>query len=606
MKKKSVLKAASVVMCAAIMGTSLSVSSVYAAGTGNASANVQSDVSETNTDETASVLSEETISIIYNGEVLAAMENETPLEDFVRSILGIEKKTTLATLFSNALSRIGISDDEADKDIRMDWVDENGIRTRLLPVVDADFDTTAETLADLYELAKCEEDGIALILFTDNKEIARLSVKVKDESTLVIEKTESEMEINSVAFDANGGELSDCTPILRANGELISYFDVSATYDGYTFVGWFDAKEGGNEVTELTNVQSDMTLYAHWKQGYDDTETVNKYTLTVVSPSGQPKSLTVQKEVTLFELSEILGYDVDSYGVGTASGDESAFGGECMVKTIAELAESGEVSVTGYDSNGNVIGSAKVTKMCEDTYQIILSQDADTDLESGDSTDNSDVDSTDTTDNTNSTDNTNDADRTDTEDDADVTDNSTSGSDSEDAADTTSETVETYTLNIVLTTGTTTMAIVKSNVTVAALAEKLGYDVAEFHLKTSTVTQHTIAGTTTMETIAEMAEDGAVLIIVYNSNGDAIGSAEVTKASKNTFTVTLSKDTNVSLDNPADGKGKGEGEIEEGRVDNIAEKVSTADSNVLPVYGCMGGLMAVLLGVFGILRKKRV
>ncbi len=35
--------------------------------------------------------------------------------------------------------------------------------------------------------------------------------------------------------------------------------------DGFRFLGWYDAPEGGNKVTTSTPVLKDITLYAQWK-----------------------------------------------------------------------------------------------------------------------------------------------------------------------------------------------------------------------------------------------------------------------------------------------------------------------------------------------------
>lgn len=119
-----------------------------------------------------------------------------------------------------------------------------------------------------------------------------------------------------------------------------------------------------------------------------------------------------------------------------------------------------------------------------------------------------------------------------------------------------------------------------------------------------------------MKSIAEMAEKEEVLIIGYNSSGEAVGCGKITKTGDDTYTVTLSKDTNVAL-NTNDGKGKGEGDnttsdsdsgssevSKEGKGDSQATPVKTSDSNVLPIYGGLGALMTTLIGVLAYLKKK--
>ncbi|SEL55021.1 Listeria/Bacterioides repeat-containing protein [Butyrivibrio sp. ob235] len=68
----------------------------------------------------------------------------------------------------------------------------------------------------------------------------------------------------TITFNANGGS------VVYADAQReVAYGDAigelpEAAFEGYTFDGWFDAAEGGNEVTATAIVTGDMTLYAHW------------------------------------------------------------------------------------------------------------------------------------------------------------------------------------------------------------------------------------------------------------------------------------------------------------------------------------------------------
>lgn len=42
--------------------------------------------------------------------------------------------------------------------------------------------------------------------------------------------------------------------------------------DGYTFVGWFDALEAGNNITDNQSLETDMTLYAHYRENSPSTD----------------------------------------------------------------------------------------------------------------------------------------------------------------------------------------------------------------------------------------------------------------------------------------------------------------------------------------------
>ncbi len=70
----------------------------------------------------------------------------------------------------------------------------------------------------------------------------------------------------TVTLDANGGTVSDDSVTVtysKGYGTL-----PKPTRDGYTFLGWFTAADGGTEVTASTTVtiNKNHTLYAHWQK----------------------------------------------------------------------------------------------------------------------------------------------------------------------------------------------------------------------------------------------------------------------------------------------------------------------------------------------------
>ncbi len=64
-----------------------------------------------------------------------------------------------------------------------------------------------------------------------------------------------------VTFDANGGTV-DPASAETVEGKLASL--PAATKDGFAFLGWFTAAEGGEKVTAETVFEEDATIYAHW------------------------------------------------------------------------------------------------------------------------------------------------------------------------------------------------------------------------------------------------------------------------------------------------------------------------------------------------------
>lgn len=92
--------------------------------------------------------------------------------------------------------------------------------------------------------------------------------KLEPETTMMVDcnsifKAILEPITYTVSFDANGGEVKDA--------ELPNTFDkdyslTTASRYGYTFDGWYTAKNGGTKVTEDTQMTraENHTLYAHW------------------------------------------------------------------------------------------------------------------------------------------------------------------------------------------------------------------------------------------------------------------------------------------------------------------------------------------------------
>ena len=75
-----------------------------------------------------------------------------------------------------------------------------------------------------------------------------------------------EPETYTVTFNANGGELSGNATVEVEEGEKITGAP-TASKDGYTFDGWFDAATGGNKIDLSTyTVTKDVTLYAQYTE----------------------------------------------------------------------------------------------------------------------------------------------------------------------------------------------------------------------------------------------------------------------------------------------------------------------------------------------------
>ena len=68
--------------------------------------------------------------------------------------------------------------------------------------------------------------------------------------------------VSTITFDAADGNCSVGQMIIAKDGSITAL--PTATRNGYTFDGWFTAKDGGEQVKEDHVFSADTTLYAHW------------------------------------------------------------------------------------------------------------------------------------------------------------------------------------------------------------------------------------------------------------------------------------------------------------------------------------------------------
>ena len=80
----------------------------------------------------------------------------------------------------------------------------------------------------------------------------------------------------TIDFDGNGGTTT-ATSREKSYGATIGTLPENPTRTGYTFIGWYTAKTGGDKITSSTVVKGSATYYARWS--------INTYELTV-KPNG--------------------------------------------------------------------------------------------------------------------------------------------------------------------------------------------------------------------------------------------------------------------------------------------------------------------------------
>lgn len=108
----------------------------------------------------------------------------------------------------------------------------------------------------------------------------------------------------SYTMDVNYGSSSTSTVSALAGWPIAAVVSDPTRAGGYTFLGWFDAPEGGNQVTEFP--AESTTLYAHW-----DTPEVPLYTVTFDGKGGTvvgDKSAEYAADETITQTAKRPGY----------------------------------------------------------------------------------------------------------------------------------------------------------------------------------------------------------------------------------------------------------------------------------------------------------
>lgn len=451
------------------------------------------------------------------------------------------------------------------------------------------------------------------------------------------EPTDPDKETFTLTFDAQGGTTVKAQKV--EEGAAVTNLPKTER-EGYKFLGWFDAAEGGNRVTRINAMSGDMTLYAQWKEkDPTDPEDPEKTVHTVTFDTRGGEEIPAQEVKDGEGLMELptpvregytfLGWfdaaeggnqveflqevfdDVTLYAQWEAEDPEDpekqvftltfdTQGGETIapmevtegdaVTNLPTPAREGYAFLGWFDAveDGNPVTA--ISEMSEDVtlYAHWLKEKEPEDPDNNKPGDNNNGDNRNNDNNQQE------------------------------------EQTERYALSIISPTGTKTEVGVDSDVTLGALAEKLGYTVSSWGLKTATTEEQAVDANITMKEIADVAEGSEVLLIAHNADGTAMGSAKVTKTGDGTYQVSLSKDTNVEL-SEMNGKGKGEGEkntptpdtqnpggssgtgsgvSNTGKGDTVATSVDTADSLALPVYGGLSALLTTALGALAVIKKK--
>ena len=184
----------------------------------------------------------------------------------------------------------------------------------------------------------------------------------KKGSTITIFVSTGKKEIN-VSLDAAGGE--------GVTGGMVVHLDENysklptPTRTGYTFDGWFTAKNGGSLVStdNIVTQSSDHSLYAHW--------TANKYTVSLEANGGSVSvnSLSVAYDSTYGDLPtpSRTGYTFEGWYNGGTKISSSTKMTNTSNHTLNAKWTANSYSLS-FNSNGGSVGSTSKTITFDSTY----------------------------------------------------------------------------------------------------------------------------------------------------------------------------------------------------------------------------------------------
>lgn len=173
----------------------------------------------------------------------------------------------------------------------------------------------------------------------------------------------------TVSFNSMGGSNDNATLTRDFN---VALGDLPPTNrEGYTFVGWFDAQQGGNQITETTKMpSSDLQAYAQW--------TINAYTITFDEQGGStvlPKEVNFGEPFGAIPGSSRSGYSFNGWFTEQVGGimiDETNIMKAANMTVYAQWDPT--VYTITYDMDGGINDSANPTSFTIETPTFALNR----------------------------------------------------------------------------------------------------------------------------------------------------------------------------------------------------------------------------------------
>ena len=300
-------------------------------------------------------------------------------------------KLTVSGGLDEAPSEDGTDEDKTEGKITLTFDTQDG------SAVDA-MEVESGANVDLSTIPVPEKEGFTFLgwaLTPDSVEHMTMLMPEADTTLYALWKADAEML--TVTLDTMTDEVT-VDPIEVEKGSVLGadQLPVPSRVD-YDFVGWYTEAEGGRLFT-TSEVTEDMTLYARWNEKTndddnkqpspddvnpdDDDPNAQRYTLTITMTDGSRKEVSIAGNQTLDSLAQAMGLDsYASYGVRTStSSSEEKMPKYTTLGEILAYTADGEALLVAYDDAGTAVGSAKISRTGEYSFNVVLSKETDVDL----------------------------------------------------------------------------------------------------------------------------------------------------------------------------------------------------------------------------------